>query len=333
MKKILSIILTLLLVFSLCACGSKSAPQAAPDENRYVSADTAPAHNPAAEEAGFDFATEVKAEGAETEVAAEGAENQAPEIDPEKIIYSAEITVETTEFEKSMEQLKELVAKYNGYIEQSSVNDANFYTKSSGSYYNRSADFTIRVPSSDFSKMNGDLSSIGNVPYSHTYTENVSAQYYDTEARLKAYTAQEERLLEMLDIAKSVEDIIAIEGELANVRYEIESLQSSLNNWDRRINYSTIYLNLQEVREYSDEPVGNQLSYGQQLLRSLKSGLHGVGRFFKDLLLWFVGALPALVIVVVLLLIFLPVFKKLTAKRRLKKEEKAKIKVKNSDTK
>ena len=309
MKKILSVFLAVLMVFSLCACGAKSADST--EANRSpVSAPEAPAGEP-----GFDFV-------ADTESAAE-QENQLPQVDPEKIIYSAEVTVETTEFEKSMEQVKELVAKYNGYIEQSSVHDANFRTKSSGSYYSRSAEFTIRVPSSDFSQMNGDLSSIGNVPYSHTFTENVSAQYYDTEARLKAFTAQETRLLEMLDMAKSVEDIIAIEGELANVRYEIESLQSSLKNWDRRINYSTVYLNLQEVREYSDEPMGNQLSYGQQLLRSLKSGLHGVGRFFKDLLLWFAGALPALLIIAVLVIVLLPVFKKIRAKRRLKKQAKA----------
>ncbi len=320
MKRFLSIFLALLMVFSLCACGSKSSDTAAEAPG---AANRAPMGAPeaAAEDMGFDLAVD----------AAGGAENELPEIDPEKIIYSAEITVETTEFEKGIEQLKELVAKYNGYIEQSSVSDANYYTKSSGSYYNRSADFTIRVPSEDFSTMSGDLSSIGNVPYSHTYTENVSAQYYDTAARLKAYTAQETRLLEMLDMAKGVEDIIAIEGELTNVRYEIESLQSSLNNWDRRINYSTIYLNLQEVREYSDEPAGNELSYGQQLLHSLKRGFHSVGRFFKDLLLWLVGALPALVIIAVLLIVFIPLIKKQSAKRRLKKAEKAKIKNDNQN--
>lgn len=313
MKKFLSIFLTVLLVFSLCACGSKSeSPSAAPADSY---GNSAPQSESAEykEETGFDLSAEAQSGEGNREI---------EDVNPDKIIYSAEITVETTEFEKSMEQIKELVANYKGYIEQSSVNDASFRTKSSGSYYSRSAEFTIRVPAGDFSQMNGDLSSIGNVPYSHTYTENVSAQYYDTEARLKAYTAQETRLLEMLDLAKSVEDVIAIEGELANVRYEIESLQSSLKNWDRRINYSTICLNLQEVREYSDEPMGNQLSYGQQLLRSLKSGLHGIGRFFKDLLLWFVGALPAIVIIAVLIIIIRPLFKKLRAKRKLKKAAK-----------
>ena len=44
----------------------------------------------------------------------------------------------------------------------------------------------------------GSLSTLGNVPYSYTYTENVSAQYYDVQSRLTAYKTQETRLLEMM---------------------------------------------------------------------------------------------------------------------------------------
>ena len=257
-----------------------------------------------------------------------GSGDQIPEIDPEKIIYSAEITLETTEFDESLEKLGELIAQYGGYVESSSKSDAGFYAKAQGRPVFRDAQYTIRVPSDKFSTLSGNLSQLGNVPYSHTYTENVSAQYYDTEARLKAYTAQEQRLLEMLETADSIEDILAIEGQLADVRYEIESLRSSIKNWDRRISYSTIYLSVQEVSEYTDTPAPT-LSYGQRLWRSLKDGLYGVGRFFQNFLLWLVGALPALVIIAVLIIILRPLFKKLRAKHRLRKEKKHKDKDKN----
>ena len=32
-------------------------------------------------------------------------------------------------------------------------------------------------------------------PYTHTYTENITAQYYDAQARLTAYETQEQSLL------------------------------------------------------------------------------------------------------------------------------------------
>lgn len=314
MKKFLSLALACLMVFSLCACGASSAPAA-------ESAPYKGMQNAASEEMGFDMCADTAASAEAPEPQPDSTGSEMPELNPEKIIYSSEVTLETTEFDESIEKLMALVEEYGGYVESSSMSDANYYSKINGYAGLRSASYTLRIPSSKFSEMSGGLSALGNVPYNHTYTENVSAQYYDTEARLKAYTAQEERLLEMLDAAETVEDILAIEGQLTNVRYEIESMQSSLKNWDRRINYSTIYLEMHEVSEYTDTP-SSGLSYGERLLRSLKDGLYGVGRFFQNLLLRLVGALPALVLIAVLVIILRLVYKNIRAKRKDKKASK-----------
>ena len=103
MKKSLSLLLALLMVLSLCACGAGSkrdsyeyaveAPAAA-----YMSADMA------AEEAGYGGFS--AAEG--TNTAGEPG-SDAPETDPSKIIYSASATVETTDFDGSIAKLLALV--------------------------------------------------------------------------------------------------------------------------------------------------------------------------------------------------------------------------------
>ena len=311
MKKFLSLALALLTVFSLCACGSSS------DKAVTEEACTSEAYLECPEmENGLGFAEMDAPEGPAAEP--DDAGPDTPEVDPEKIIYSADITLESTDFDGCREKLMALVSEYGGYIESSSLSDADYYSKMHGGRYMRSASYVLRIPGTEFTQMSSDLSQLGNVPYSRTYTENVSAQYYDTEARLRAYTAQEERLLEMLEAAESVEDILAIEGQLTNVRYEIESLQSSLKNWDRRISYSTIYLELQEVSEYTDEPAPS-LNFGQRLVRSLKNGFRGVGHFFQNLLIWLAGALPALVIIAVLIIVLRPLFKKQRARHRAKK--------------
>ncbi|MBO5543572.1 MAG: DUF4349 domain-containing protein, partial [Oscillospiraceae bacterium] len=123
----------------------------------------------------------------------------------------------------------------------------------------------------------------------------VTSQYYDSEARLKAYRTQEERLLEMMELAESVEDVITIEDRLTELRYQIESIQSRLNNWDRRVSYSAIYLTVKEVREYTPEEVVNP-SYGEELSLALKQGLRNAGEFVKNLLVFLVEALPLLII-------------------------------------
>ena len=309
MKKTLSLLLAVLLVFALCACGSadsaSSAPSAAYD---MVSTETAyPAEAPEEDYGGFAVA------GGTQLVTGSGA---APEGSPEKLIYSASATVETTEFDRTIEKLSALVEQYGGFVESSSINGSNYYTQSRGYSSERYASYVIRVPSGKFSALMGSLSTLGNVPYSYTYTENITAQYYDTDARLTAYQTQEARLLEMMEAAETVEDLIAIEEKLTELRYQIESLQSTLKNWDRQVAYSTLDLEVQEVIEYTPE---SRMSYGQELALALTNGLRRTGEFFKDLLLAIVGALPALVILAVVLAILIPVWKKHRKARRAKK--------------
>lgn len=305
MKKHFALILALVMALSLCACGKSTEAASAPQ--------------PAAAEYASDSAADLNGL-ALTESAADTAAGASgiPETDPEKIIYSSDVTVETTAFDDTMERLGQLVSEYDGWVESSSVSGTDYYSQSRGGFSGRSASYTLRIPSGKFQTLMSSLSELGNVPYTHTYTENVTAQYYDAEARLTAYTAQEARLLEMMESAETVSDLISIEERLTELRCQIESLQSALNNWDRRVSYSTVYLDIQEVREYSPEA---EISFGQELLLSLKDGLRSTGNFFKTLLLSIVGILPALVILAVLILILVPVIKKQRAKRRARKQD------------
>ena len=330
MKKILALSLSLLMLFSLCACGAKSAPR---DSAAYAPAlYSAQESEYAAESAAWDAGGLAAANGA---AAARGAENsssaeEVPEERADKIIYSSDVTVETTDFDAALGNIDALIARFDGWIESSSVNGANYYDLSRGRSSTRSASFTLRIPGERFDELMGSLSELGNVPYTHVYTENVTAQYYDTQAHRNAYLVQEARLLEMMESAESVEDIILLEDRLTELRYDIESLQSTLNNWDRRVSYSTVYLNIQEVQEYTPE-AENKLGYGERLARAFRSGLTGVGRFFQNFLLWFVEALPTLVLLAVLLLVLFPLGKKLCrrvkerrASRKAAKAEKKK---------
>lgn len=311
MKKALSLLLAALLAFALCACGSADTASSAPAAS-YDMAYTENAYPAEAEEYGGFAVT------GGTQL--ESGSGAAPEGSPEKLIYSASATVETTEFDGTIEKLSALVEQYGGFVESSSVNGSNYYTQSRGYSSTRCASYVIRVPSDKFSALMGSLSTLGNVPYSHTYTENITAQYYDTDARLTAYQTQEARLLEMMEAAKTVEDLIAIEEKLTELRYQIESLQSTLKNWDRQVAYSTLDLEVQEVVEYTPE---SRMSYGQELALALTNGLKRTGEFFKDLLLAIVGALPALVILAVVLAILIPVWKKRRKARKARKNPPA----------
>lgn len=262
------------------------------------------------------------AEIMEPEPAPDEADAQDPDtgsdLDPEKIIYSADATVETTEFDKTLEAVKSVVEELGGWIESSSVNGAQYSNISRGAKTNRSANYTIRVPNGEFDGLMSRLPSLGNVPYSHIYTENVTSQYYDTKTRLTTYQAQEQRLLDLLDMAENVSDVIEIENELAEVRYRIESLQTTLRGWDRRVSWSTLYLNINEVSEYTP---AEKRSYGSRLMDSLENGIDDLGEFLLEL----VEALPVLILLLILLIIVILIIKKTVRagnRRRAERREK-----------
>ena len=319
MKRFYSLMLALIMLFTLCACGAGS---------DMAKAESAPAEPQAAADMMYSMNTAGTVSGgfgmAEEAVEAEydgGEDAAAPEVDPEKIIYSADATLETTSFDETVSGVLALVEQNGGWVQSSSVNGANYYNISRGSSYNRSAYYVLRIPGDKFQTLMNSLSTLGNVPYTYVYTENVTAQYYDTQARLTAYDAQESRLVEMMDVAETVEEIVILEDKLTELRYKIDSLQSSLNNWDRRVNYSTLNLSVEEVREYTPDESG--ISYGEELKLAFVGAIEGVGDFFKNALVFLVSAIPALVIIAVLLLVLRPLLKKQGERCRTRREKKA----------
>ncbi len=333
MKKYISLLLALFLMFSLCACGESSGSYNRADqkaEATYATSDYA------AEEAWYDYespagepmpmpttAPESAVSGlSPSSVNSAGGKTESPAERPGKIIYSSSVQVETTDFDGTLAKLNQLVEDYGGWVESSSVSGSNYSDISRGRVSRRSASYTLRIPSERFQEMMNGLSVLGNVPYSYIYSENVTAQYYDVQARLTAYSTQEQRLLEMMELAETVEDVILLEDRLTQVRYQIESLQSTLNNWDRQVSYSSVYLDISEVQEYSPEPQV-QPSYGQQLVSALKEGLHSFGQFFEDLLLVLAAALPTLLLLALIVVVIVVIVKKSRKARRAAKAAKA----------
>lgn len=329
MKKLTAVLLALVMLLSLAACGSAakgqsaysaSAPAAAREDAgmaNYMVYDSAaemeePMPAPAEAYAGGGLAAEENA-------AATGAP-AAGDIAVDKIIYSASATVETTDFDESIAQLEALIAHYGGFVESSSISGNNYYHSSRGYASSRSADYRIRIPSRDFAAVMSSLSTLGNVPYSNTYTENITSQYYDVQARLDAYRTQEQSLLDMMAKAEKVSDLLEIQNQLTDVRYHIESMQSTLTNWDRQVSYSTINLSVQEVQEYTPEA---RLSFGAQLSLALSRGIKGVGEFFRDLLLWLLEALPALILLAVVVVLIVLLVRRIRRRRADKRAKQS----------
>ena len=139
----------------------------------------------------------------------ESGSNSAGDLDRRKIIRNAYLSIETKEFDQSIALLEQKVEEYGGFVESSSV-EGNTYSSSS----RRNASYQLRIPAGNFSAFLNDTGGIGNV-YNKTVESNeITDQYFDTQARLESLRMQEERLLEILSKAEELTAVIELEQEI-----------------------------------------------------------------------------------------------------------------------
>ncbi len=254
---------------------------------------------------------------AEEDHVSEGAISAIGDTSPDrKIIRNADITLETKEFDDSVAKLQSIVDELGGYISQ-----ANVYVHNSR-YELHSADYTVRIPAEKFDQFLVYREDVGTVSSTNVWTDDVTDSYYDMEARLESLETKRTRLLELLEQAETMENIIALESELSNTIYEIESLTGSLRRLDDQISYSTIYVYISEVREVT-EPVTMPRTLGERISLQFTNTMHGLADFGENFVVWIVGASPVLVILAVLAVIVILIIKRGSARRAARREEKA----------
>lgn len=328
-RSILAILLAALLaltIFTGCAASTNSmaadsAPQtpgASYNSKSEAAAAEMPMEEPAeAEEFAYDTVATTEAGG--------GAAAETPEPDDSvadytaKIIYTASVSIETTEFDKAVAALESKVQAIGGFVESSNVTgDTQYNSDGTTTVVNRWAYYTVRIPCDHFESFLHETEGFGNVTSTSRDAQNVTSAYTDYEARLSSLNTQEERLLDMLAKSEDVETLIALEQRLSDVRYEIESIERNLRNYDMQIKYSTVNLDLREVEVYTPT-VPVRRTFGQKLADSLSDGWNGFTRGIQNVILGLASALPALILLAVITAAVIVCIKKARKKRKAKK--------------
>ena len=320
MKKKIALALTFLLVFTLVftACGSNKASMdsAVMDrtESYYAPQASSPAEKPKVE---YEYSMDGKGVVTEDSMDIYQSVDSAIYTDPNaKIIRTARLTIQTTEFDKSVSALAELTEKQGGYYETAQVDGGSYYNQ----YANRSAYFVVRIPKANFVSFRDSVSSVGHLLNISEDTQNVGEEYYDTEARLATLQTKHERLLALLDKAELMEDIITLESALADVQYQIDKYSTTLRKYDSLIDYSTFTIHINEVVEIKEEP-GVQESFGTKLLASLKRGFSDFADTMEDFAYWLARNLITLVILAVIIVVVVKIILFRAKKRRSRKSE------------
>lgn len=246
--------------------------------------------------------------GATEESSVNGEKLSEPE---RKIIKSSQLSLETAKFNDVINSLEDMVKSYGGYIASSSI-DAEGINNNYQCL--RFASYKINVPSDKLDDFLDESSKLATVRNKSTSAEDITAQYYDNESRLKSLQIQEERYLEILKTATEVKDIIEIENALTDVRYEIENLTTCLNKISNLVDMATVNINIQEV---SQETVAQSVpkTLGEKISSSFVNSLKKIKEFSINTVIFIIAAIPYLIIISILLVLSLGIYKAIKNKK------------------
>ncbi len=252
---------------------------------------------------------------AESEIVMDG-EQTVQSVLPEnrKLVQTMYLDAETEDMDSLLGAVSDRVNQLGGYIEAQTTYNGSAYS----TYRRRYADLTIRIPAE---KLNDFVTAVGeasNIISSESDMDDITLTYVATESRMKALQTEHDRLLELMEQAGDLADLLTVEQRLTEVTAELEQITSTLRLYDNQVDYGTIHLNITEVREYTvvEEPetVWERISTG------FADSLESIGDFFVELFVFVVANLPylviwALVITGVIVLI------RVIIKRKKKKQE------------
>ena len=249
------------------------------------------------------FKEESYEEATESEVTEEPKKNndipaRAIKIMDRKLIKEGTITFETDDSKETKKIILQATNSFNGYLSTD-----NEYSND----YQIHHTISIRVPSENFDKLLANISeSINEIDDQNISVKDITEEYVDVEARLKAKKVVEKRYLELLSKAYSVGDVLLVENELARLREQIESTEGRLTYLKDQVGLSTLNITFYQTQDHEPN------------FEFFKKLANGFGNGFKGLLWFFIGLIniwPILLFFGLLVWFFIRLIKKSSKKK------------------
>lgn len=207
-----------------------------------------------------------------------------------KLITTMYLSIEAENYESVISWVEQQTTVLGGYIQNT---DAHI------GYHNlRYASYTLRIPAESLSAFADGIGNVGSITSSSTETRDITLTYVDLQNRIQSLEVEQQRLMELLEQAASLSDILEIEDRLSSVRYELESYGSQLLLYDNQVTYSTIYLDISEVTAYTEpEPV----TFGERVRSGFSANLENLSETVTDLLVFLLSSLPTIIVLAVII--------------------------------
>ena len=199
-----------------------------------------------------------------------------------KIIYDARVELVTEDLNKLESGLLRIIEMQGAYIADSDRSGASGET--------RHGNWKVRVPVDAYDAFVRGVIGLGELVSTRANSQDVSAEYYDLDARQAAKKVEEARLLKHLaDSTGRLDEILAVERELSRVRSEIEQMQGRLAVLSNQTSLATVTVTASEIKGYIPPQAP---TLGQKVARTFAGSVDSLKTRGEAVLLATVALIP-----------------------------------------
>lgn len=201
-----------------------------------------------------------------------------------KIIRNAELSLETDKPEEAQRQITSIAETNGGFVVESQQTSSD--TKAT---VHDVVSMSVRVPSSKFAEALAAIRATSQrVVFETVKGDDVTEEFIDIEARLKAKKALEQQFVEIMKRANSVDDALSVQSQLADVRGDIEKIEGRKRFLENQSSLSTIKIRIQTPAVFSASSSG----FSHRLNESFATGFDFALNFVLGLVTIVVAILP-----------------------------------------
>lgn len=155
------------------------------------------------------------------------------------IIRSGNASLEVDSLEVAIAAVQRIATSLGGWVGNTSL--------TSGDYQVRSATIELKIPAARYDDALNGLKPVGKIETIASEAQDVGEEFVDVSARASNSRRLEERLVTLLTTRTGkLEDVLAVERELARVREEIERYEGRLRFLRTRVATSTLLVTVHE---------------------------------------------------------------------------------------
>jgi hypothetical protein len=301
MRKIGSLVICLSIFLSACAAGSSTSNSSGADTEQALNDTDLPAREPISQ-AEVKSISNSNASAANSAVASQQARRRnltasqqislikAEQVNDSrysidrKIVRNADLDLEAESPESAQQKITTIAEMKGGFVVESQQNVSNIKATSRDI-----VTMTVRVPSDRFGEALDEIRKTSiRVVSEKVKGEDVTEEFIDVEAQLKAKKALEAQFMEIMKRAGRVDEALQVQSELADVRGEIEKIEGRLRFLENKSSLSTIKIRLQTGQVIASASQG----FGGRFTESFNAGMNVATNFILGVVTFVVAILP-----------------------------------------